>query len=139
MADRLLATLGPGRPRAEAVTWRVFLDFGDSERFLRQALDHVDGDRPLRGRILDLLGWQLGLYRRRLVEGIEASTEALAVFAEVGDEESRCLAEATLAAQRTLHGQTCDELFLHAIEHATATRLSPLGRWPKVFRARALL
>lgn len=139
LADRLLATLPPGRQRAEAVTQRVFLDFGDSERFLRQALDHVDGDPALRARILDLLGWQLGLYRGRLVEGIAASTAALAAFTEAGDDGSACLAEAALAAQLTLHGQPCDDLFLRAIEHAAGAALSPLGRWPKVFRARALL
>ncbi len=139
LADRLVARLGPGRRRAEAVTLRVFLDFAESERFLRQALDDVAGDPALRARTLDLLGWQLGLYRGRLADGIAACTTALALGRELGDVETTCVAGATLAEERTLRGQPSDALFDEAVRLAAGLRPFPLGRWPRVFRARALL
>jgi DNA-binding CsgD family transcriptional regulator len=139
LADRLVARLGPGRRRAEAVTLRVFLDFADSERFLRQALDDAGSDPVLRARTLDLLGWQLGLYRGRLADGIAASGTALELARELGDAEIACVAGATLAEELTLHGRPSDEMFSDAIGLATDLRPFPLGRWPRVFRARAWL
>jgi DNA-binding CsgD family transcriptional regulator len=121
------------------VTLRVFLDFADSERFLRQALDDVAGDPAFRARTLDLLGWQLGLYRGRLVDGIAASTTALALAGELGDVETTCVAAATLAEELTLHGRPSDEMFEDAVRRATDLRPFALGRWPRVFRARAWL
>jgi DNA-binding CsgD family transcriptional regulator len=139
LADRLVTRLGPGGRRAEALTLRVFLDFADSERFLRQALDDVADDPGLRTRTLDLLGWQLGLYRGRLADGIAASTTALALARELGDRETTCVAGATLAAQLTLHGRPDDELLDDAVRDAADLRPFALGRWPRVFRARAWL
>ncbi|HEV7654653.1 MAG TPA: LuxR C-terminal-related transcriptional regulator [Mycobacteriales bacterium] len=139
LADRLVARLGSGRRRAEALTLRVFLDFADSERFLRQALDDVGEDPASRARTLDLLGWQLGLYRGRLADGIAASTSALALAADLGDAETTCVAGATLAASLTLSGRPSDELLDDAVRRATELRPFPLGRWPRVFRARVWL
>ena len=139
LADRLVARLGPGRRRAEAMTLRVFLDFADSERFLRQALEDVAGDPAFRARTLDLLGWQLGLYRGRLADGVAACTTALALSRALGDVETTCVAAATLAEERTLRGEPSDELFEEAVQLAAGLRPFPLGRWPRVFRARASL
>ncbi len=139
LADRLVARLGPGSRRAEAVTLRVFLDFADSERFLRQALGDAGSDPVLRARTLDLLGWQLGLYRGRLVDGIAASTAALALARELDDVEITCVAGATLAEELTLHGRPSDGMFADAVRGGTELRPFPLGRWPRVFRARAWL
>jgi ATP/maltotriose-dependent transcriptional regulator MalT len=139
LADRLVSRLGPGRRRAEAVTLRVFLDFADSERFLREALDDAGSDPALRARTLDLLGWQLGLYRGRLADGIAASTTALALAVELDDVETGCVAGATLAEELTLHGRPSEEMFAEAVRRAAGLRPFPLGRWPRVFRARAWL
>jgi len=139
LAERWVARLGPGRRRAEAMTLRVFLDFADSERFLRQALEDVAGDPGFRARTLDLLGWQLGLYRGRLADGIAACTTALALSRALGDVETTCVAEATLAEERTLRGQPSEELFDDAVRLTADLRPFPLGRWPRVFRARASL
>ncbi|HEY6748069.1 MAG TPA: AAA family ATPase [Mycobacteriales bacterium] len=139
LADRLVARLGPGRQRAEALTLRVFLDFADSERVLREALDDVAGDPAFRARTLDLLGWQLGLYRGRLASGIAASTTALALARELGDAETGCVAAATLGAELTLHGKPDEGLLDHAVGRAAGLRPFPLGRWPRVFRARTWL
>ncbi|HST65643.1 MAG TPA: LuxR family transcriptional regulator [Mycobacteriales bacterium] len=139
LADRLVARLGPGRWRAEALTLRVFLDFADSERFLRQALDDVGDDPAFRARVLDLLGWQLGLYRGRLAEGVAACTTALALARSQGDAETACVAEATLAEELTLQGRPSDDMLAAAVRGSAGLRLSPLGRWPRVFRARAWL
>jgi DNA-binding CsgD family transcriptional regulator len=139
LADRLVARLGPGRARAEVLTLRVFLDFADSERFLRQALDDVADDPAFRARTLDLLGWQLGLYRGRLAAGIAASTTAVAMAGELGDAETGSVAAATLGAILTLHGRPGDGLLDDAVRRAADLRAFPLGRWPRVFRARAWL
>jgi ATP/maltotriose-dependent transcriptional regulator MalT len=93
----------------------------------------------LRARTLDLLGWQLGLYRGRLADGIAASGTALALAGELGDAETGCVAGATLGLARTLHGEPSDELLDDAVRRATGLRPFPLGRWPRVFRARAWL
>lgn len=139
LADRLLADLGPGRWRATVLTQRVFLDFADSERFLRQALREVGDDLALRARMLDLLGWQLGLYRGRLQDGIACSAEALAIGRAIGDAETTALSATALATTSSLRGRSRDDLFAEALEHESALDLSPLGRWPRVFKARALL
>ena len=139
LAARLLASLPSGPQRAEALTLRVFLDFGDSERFLRQALDEIGPDPALRARILDLLGWQLGLYRGRLAEGIAVTKAAIAQYLELGEPAAGCAAKASLAAQLSLNGQPSPELFDDAIASADAMSPFALGRWPRVFRARTML
>ncbi len=139
LADRRLAGAEPGHRRAELLTQRVFLDFGDGEQFLRQALQDVGGDAAARGRVLDLLGWQLGIYRGRLAEGIAYSTQALAIGDELGDPDITALAGATLATILSLNGRPCDALFDKAMAAGASARLSPLGRWPSVFRARELM
>ncbi len=139
LADRLLELLPPGARRAEALTLRVFLDFGDSERFLRQALDEVENDPALLVRILDLLGWQLGLYRGRLAEGIATSRRALAMCLDRDDVEAGSAIRASLAAQLALSGRPSRELFAEAVDSAGSRRPFALGRWPQVFQARAML
>jgi ATP/maltotriose-dependent transcriptional regulator MalT len=139
LADQLVAALDAGHRRAEAMSLRVFLDFADSEPVLRRALDDVREDPVFRARTLDLLGWQLGLYRGRLAEGTAASTKALALSRALGDAETTRVAAATLAEQLLLQGKPDDALFAEAVDEATGGRPFPLGRWPRVFRARALL
>jgi DNA-binding CsgD family transcriptional regulator len=139
LADRALTGVPSGPRRAEILTQRVFLNFGESERFLRQALHDVGDDTAARGRVLDLLGWQLGIYQGRLAEGIASCTEALAIGDNLGDPEITALAGATLASIRSLSGQQCQDLFIRAMEAGAAANLSPLGRWPTVFWARQLM
>ena len=49
------------------------------------------------------------------------------------------MAGATLAEELTLHGRPSDEIFEDAVRRAADLRPFPLGRWPRVFRARAWL
>lgn len=139
LADRLLGRLPTGPRRAQVLAERVILDFGESQNFLRQALADVGDDESLRTRILDLIGWQYGLYQGRLAEGVQFSRQALELARSQNDSEVVALAGATLASTLSLTGHPHEELFAQAIEAAAALRLSPLGRWPMVFWARHLL
>jgi DNA-binding CsgD family transcriptional regulator len=49
------------------------------------------------------------------------------------------VAAATLGAELTLHGKPSDGLLDDAVRRAAGLRPFPLGRWPRVFRARAWL
>src|SRR5262249_60387708 len=66
LADALVERLPAGPGRAEALVQRFYvgndpLDAGDA--LLVRALDAAAGHRPLRGRVLDLLGWGRGMVR----------------------------------------------------------------------------
>jgi DNA-binding CsgD family transcriptional regulator/tetratricopeptide (TPR) repeat protein len=138
--DHLLATLQPGPARAEALTARVFLHFGDSERFLTEALQDAGTDEALRARALDLLGWQVGIYQGRLAEGLAHATAALDLARRLdGATETEMCAETTVSTCSVLMGRPQEELITHALLLSTRCRVSPLGRWPPVFRARQLL
>ena len=50
----------------------------------------------LRGRVLDLLGWLLGMYRGQLERGVELSSEALAIAEQHHDPVLEMLAAGTL-------------------------------------------
>ncbi|WP_195909270.1 LuxR family transcriptional regulator [Microlunatus sp. Gsoil 973] len=139
LADRLLARLPPGPGRAQVLAKRVFLDFGESQNFLHQALLDVGEDQALRARILDLIGWQYGLYQGRLADGVRYSRQALDLGRRLDDAEVVAQAGATLAATLSLGGHPREDLFTESIRRADTVRLSPLGRWPSVFWARHLL
>jgi DNA-binding NarL/FixJ family response regulator len=139
LADRLLARMAPGPRRAQLLARRVFLDFGESQNFLHQALLDVGDDQGLRARILDLIGWQYGLYQGRLADGVRYSRQAIELARSLDDVEVLAQAGATLAAILSLSGHPREDLFTEAIRYADRFRLSPLGRWPSVFWARHLL
>ena len=71
MIDALLDRHEPGPARVEAITQRVYLDIDRGDEFLTRALGESGDDMVLRGRVLDLLGWLLGMYRGQLERGIE--------------------------------------------------------------------
>jgi DNA-binding CsgD family transcriptional regulator len=138
--ERLSTTLRPGRPRAEALTLRVFLHSADSERFLTEALEHAGHDRLLRAHVLDLLGWQIGYYRGRLADGVAYSAAALDAARGVPDAEQVVMrAEATLSMCSTLMGRPAPEAMARALALDDTNPAAPLGRWPPIYHARQLL
>jgi DNA-binding NarL/FixJ family response regulator len=139
LADRLLARLSAGPRRAQVLALRVILDTAESRAFLHQALADAGADEGLRASILDLLGWLSGFYQGRVTEGLTESAEALALATRIGDRDVAVLAGATLALTSSLAGRPREDLFGEVLEQAATARLSPLGRWPRVFRARHLL
>jgi DNA-binding CsgD family transcriptional regulator len=139
-AKHLASTLRPGRRRAEALSLRVFLHSVDSERFLREALDHAGDDVVLRAHVLDLLGWQLGYYQGRLNDGIAYCTAALEVARGVPNTDQVVMcAEATLSICSALLGSPRDDLIEHALALDEANPPAPLGRWAPIFHGRQLL
>jgi DNA-binding NarL/FixJ family response regulator len=100
LADDVISRVPPGVGRAEALIARANLEHDDlthGEELLEQALSDAGDDRLLRGRVLDMLGWLLGMFRGDLRRGIACSKEALEIARQVGDSELEMSAAAGLA------------------------------------------
>ena len=105
MIDDLLDRHEPGPARVEAITQRVYLDIDRGEEFLLRALGESGDDMVLRGRVLDLLGWLLGMYRGQLERGVELSSEALVIAEEHHDPVLEMLAAGTLSTVSLMAGR----------------------------------
>ncbi|WP_324653040.1 helix-turn-helix transcriptional regulator [Georgenia sp. H159] len=143
LADDLLADLPPGPEHARVLAQRVLLDFGGAEDYLRRALADVGDDDGLRGVLLDLLGWQLGLFKGRVHPAITHCEEALAIARARRDDEAVARAAATLSTVSLLAGVPRRELMAEAELLSRSGSSQPLGTllrvWPGVFRARQAL
>ena len=144
LADRLLTTLNPGPLHTQVVSQRVLLDFAGGEAFLRQALAQVHRDEHLRGILLDLLGWQLGLFKGRLTESRTCCQEALTLARRTGDTGTIIRAAATLSTLSLLGGSPRPELMEEVVRAGEqGVRDQPAGTllrvWPWVFHARQAL
>jgi DNA-binding CsgD family transcriptional regulator len=139
MIDELLERQEPGPARVEAITRRVYLDIDRGEEFLTRSLGESGDDLVLRGRVLDLLGWLLGMYRGQLERGIRLSGEALAIAEQQHDPVLEMLVAGTLSTTSTLAGRPRPDLMARALSLATVTEGPLLGRWPPLFRARQCL
>ena len=139
MIDELLDRQEPGPARAEAITRRVYLDIDRGDEFLTRSLGESGDDVVLRGRVLDLLGWLLGMYRGQLGRGITVSAEALAIAEQEHDPVLEMLAAGTLSTTSTLAGRPRPDLMVRALSLAAVTEGPLLGRWPPLFRARQCL
>jgi ATP/maltotriose-dependent transcriptional regulator MalT len=139
MIDELLERHEPGPGRVEAITRRVYLDIDRGEEFLTRALAESGDDIALRGRVLDLLGWLLGMYRGQLERGIAISGEALEIAQQQDDPVLEMLAAGTLSTLSLLAGQPRPGLIEHALAIAAVREGPLLGRWPQLFRARQCL
>jgi DNA-binding CsgD family transcriptional regulator len=141
LTDELVEGLGPGPLRARAITQRVFLDFDHSADFLDRALADADaaGDAGLRGRVLELRGFVVGLYRGELGRGLALADEALGIARREADPELEILASGTVATTALLAGCPRPRLMDRALALAEDHACPPLGRWPQVLRARHCL
>jgi DNA-binding CsgD family transcriptional regulator len=137
--ESLLALMPPGRPRAEAITLRVVLDFAGGDEFLSQALHEAGDDDLLRGRILELQGWLAIMYHGELRRGLDLSEQALAIACRLGDPVLEMLAASSAAAGRLLLGDPQPALMERALGLA-ATHAGPrVGRWPQGIHGRLCL
>lgn len=132
IGDDLITTLNGGRLHAEVLSQRVLLEFGDAEVRLRAAIaDNLDD--AVRCRLLDLLGWQLGLFKGRLAEGIECCEQALELARVGHDRSAAARAGATLSTLYLLSGAPRPNLLTTA---ETGSDDALLRVRPSVFRAR---
>jgi DNA-binding CsgD family transcriptional regulator len=142
LADALVAQLPPGAGRAEALVQRAQLEDEDletGEALLVLALDDAGEDAPLRGRVLDQLGWLRGIFRGDLAAGIACGREALAIAQRVGDKEFEMSATAGLSNLETLAGNPRPDLMARAVELEEDVGRPPLWAGPKVLLAEQLL
>jgi DNA-binding CsgD family transcriptional regulator len=136
MVDAFLHRHEPGPVRVEAMTQRVYLDIDGGDDFLARALAESGDDTVLRGRVLDLFGWLVGMYRGQLARGIDLSSEALAIAEERDDPVLEMLSAGTLSMLTALAGRPDPGLIERACSIAAVHEGPLLGRWPPIFRAR---
>jgi DNA-binding CsgD family transcriptional regulator/tetratricopeptide (TPR) repeat protein len=142
LANRLIAELPPGPARAEALVQRAQLEDEDletGEALLVRALDDAGDDAPLRGRLLDQLGWLRGIFRGDLAAGIACAREALDLADAVGDREFQMSAAAGLSNMETLAGTPRPELMERAVAIEDEIGRPPLWSGPRVLRGEQLL
>ena len=142
LADNLVAELPPGPDRAEALVARAQLEDADldtGEKLLVDALTDAGDDQPLRGQVLDQLGWLRGVFRGDLDAGIACAREALAIAEEVGDLAFQMSAASGLSNMETLAGRPQPDLMERAIalEHEIGRPALWVG--PRVLYAEQLL
>ena len=137
--EALVALLPAGRPRAEAITLRVGIDFADGDRFLAQALAEAGDDELLQGRILELQGWMAAIYRGDPRRAVDLGERALAIARLQGDAVLEMLAASSLATAALMVGSPRPELMARALELAEAHRGYLLGRWPQAMSGRVAL
>ncbi|MGY4642295.1 AAA family ATPase [Cellulomonas sp. URHB0016] len=144
LAAALLDELGPGPLRAQVVTGRVVLDFTGAEAFLRAALDDVPTDglpdhELLRGRLLGLLGWLLGIHLGRPREGLRHASEALALGRAHHDDVLVAQAAAAASTTSLLVGRRADDLVDESVRLGSEVVQSQLALWPRVLQGRQQL
>ncbi|CAM3312596.1 LuxR C-terminal-related transcriptional regulator [Occultella aeris] len=143
LADRLLAERHSAPLHAQILGQRVLLDFAGAETFLRAALDAVGEDQALRGMLLDLLGWQLGLFKGRVAEAMACCEQALDIARARGDREATARAAATLSTVSLIAGVPRRALMAEALRSGAHAGGAPEGSllrvWPGVFQARQAL
>lgn len=139
LAEERLRVLEPGPARAEVVTLRIMLDFVGAEGYLQGALASGNLDPEARQQLLELLGWQLGLFKGRLAEGLATSTQALAAAERLGERRKAARSAAILATTSMMAGRPRRELAAQATADAgdiDAAGAGLLGIWPAVLQAR---
>jgi len=141
LAAALLDELGPGPLRAQVITGRVVLDFTDAEAFLRAALDDVPADglpghELLRGRLLGLLGWLLGIHLGRPAEGFRHASDALAIGRAHRDTVLVAQAASAVSTTSLLLGRRADDLVEEAVRLGPEVVQSQLALWPRVLQGR---
>jgi DNA-binding CsgD family transcriptional regulator len=140
-SNSLLASLPPGKLRAEAIVRRDAIEDDDDEtasRLLEEALDQAGDDESLQGRVLYLLG-----RTRRLMgdmPGAIASAErALALAERAGDLATEMSAAANLAYSAATAGAPRPELMKRAIELEQGHGTPLLTTSPRMLLAKLLL
>jgi DNA-binding NarL/FixJ family response regulator len=133
-ADRLVATLPPGRARVEALMERAELEDDDrdaAEAYLLSALDEADGDDHLRGRVLYRLAQLRRLRVGDLPGAVDAAREALTLAERCGDARLELQSAAYLGHLETLAGEPRPDLVDRAARLETEVGTPPLSIGPR--------
>ncbi len=137
--DALVASLPPGRARAEVIAMRVGIDYADADRYLEQALDEAGDDDLLRGRVLEMRAWMATMHRSQPTEGLADGEQALALARSIGDRTVEMLASSTVAMASSMLGRPRPELMEHAIALDTSPGDARLGHTPAIVKGRVCL
>ena len=137
--DSLVASLPPGRQRAEAISMRVSIDFAGAGRYLDQALREAGDDDLLRGRILEMRAWMATIHRSEPSEGVDVGGQALAIASRIGDRTLEMLASCTVATASLMLGQPRPELLDRALRLDELRTDSRLGHTPQIVSGRICL
>ena len=142
LVDRLVASLPSGPRRAEALVQRFYVESDDIARAdatLVRALNEADGDEPLRGRVLDILGWLRGVFHGDLRAGIACTQEAVEIAERHGDDRLWMQAAAHDAHMKALTGRPDPATMAHAVQVADELGSPRLGGGPRAWMAKQLL
>jgi DNA-binding CsgD family transcriptional regulator len=118
LADRLVTSFPSGRTRVEAVLERAYLEddhLDRCEELLVEALDQVEGDELLRARVLNQLGWSMGIFGRDLARARGYQREGVEVAARLGDTRLEMSFTAELAYLEGIAGCPRPELMARAV------------------------
>jgi DNA-binding CsgD family transcriptional regulator len=140
-SNSLLASLPPGKRRAEAIVRRDAIEDDDPEtasRLLEEALEQAGDDESLQGRVLELLG------RTRRLMGdmpgaIECAERGLALAERAGDLATQMSASANLAYTAATAGAPRPALMERAVELERGLGTPLLTTSPRMLLAKQLL
>jgi DNA-binding CsgD family transcriptional regulator len=117
-ADRLVATLPPGRDRAAVLIKRFEVEDDDLElgdELLTGALEDAAGDDRLRSRVLDMLAWLRGMYRGDLASGIRCARAGHEIAERIDDPRLLMITESSLALMGALVAEPQPERLARAV------------------------
>ena len=140
----LLGSLEPGPLRAEVVGRRVALDFVGAEDVLREAVGEVPpsgsaSQERLRGRLLGLLGWLVGVHLGRPAEGLGHASVALGIGREHDDDVLVAQAASVVSTTSLLLGRPVDGLVDEAVSRGAGVVGVDVVLWPRALRGRQRL
>lgn len=144
LTGTLLDRLGAGPQRAEVVARRVTLDFVGAEEVLLSSLQEVPAGGPpdrdrLRGRLLGVLGWLVGVHLGRPAEGLALALEGLALGRARGDDVLVAQAASAASTASLLLGRSAGSLVDEAVALGDRVTAGELVLWPRVLRGRQRL
>lgn len=140
--ERLVASLPPGPDRSNALMQRYYVAAGPpeaSEATLEQALVEAGNDQRLRGHVLDILGFQRGVFGQELDAGIEAASEARAIAGAADDDHLWVRAAGHLAHMQAMAGSPDEATMRAAMQRSQRLGGPELGGGPHAWWAKQLL
>jgi DNA-binding CsgD family transcriptional regulator len=141
LARDLWSALPPGPTRANVAIQLFFLgdDLDVIEERLERGLEDAGDDALLRGEILDLLGWQRGVFRGDLAAGISLAERALALAEGAGGKRLEMTAASSVAVMANLGGSPRPDVMARAVALAEELGGPRLSGGPRVWMAKQLL
>lgn len=134
LSDELVKSLPPGPVRAEALIQRAYLENDDlhtGEELLMRALEDAGENEPLRGRVLDEIGWLRGMFQGDIPAGIDHLRQSLEIADRVPDIRLRMTTLSALAVVEALSGAPHPDRMAAAVSLADELGSPPLGGGPR--------